>query len=130
MNAVVGALRGEGKCVSISAVCRWLDVPRSTAKYLPLKRKAAPIDGVIAHLIHEIIQQETTWGVGMVWGHLRFQLGFATLNKKNVARIMKLEWWTCWARRVSQCPRVEHKKSVAGKPDQRWATDISLVNCW
>jgi putative transposase len=129
VNAVVGALRAEGKRVSVSAVCRWLDVPRSTAYYLPRERKAAPIDGMIAHLIHEIIQQEPTWGVGMVWGQLRFQLGFDTLNRKKVARIMKLECWTCRARRVGQRPRVEHKKSVAETPDQRWATDIALVNC-
>ena len=126
---MVGALRAEGKSVSVAKVCRWLGVPRSTAYYRPRERKAAPIDGFVAHVIHEVIQQEPTWGVGMVWGHLRFQLGFDTLNRKKVARIMKLEGWTCRARRVGKRPRVEHKKSIAEKPDQRWATDIALVNC-
>jgi len=50
-------------------------------------------------------------------------------NKKKVARIMRLEGWTCRARRVGKRPRVEHKKSVAEHPDQRWATDIALVHC-
>lgn len=129
MNAVVAALRTEGKSVSVSKVCGWLGVPRSTAYYLPRTRAPAPIDGVIAHLIYEIIQVEPTWGVGMVWGHLRFQLGFDTLNKKKVARIMRREGWTCRARRVGKRPRVQHKKSVAEKPDQRWSTDIALVHC-
>jgi len=129
VTAVVGALRAEGKAVSITKVCAWLNVPRSSAYYLPRERAAAPIDGFVAHVIHEIIEQEPTWGVGMTWGHLRHQLGFDTLNRKKVARIMRLSGWTCRQRRVGKRPRVEHKKSVAQKPDQRWATDIALVHC-
>lgn len=91
MNAVVAALRNEGKAVSIRKVCCWLGVPRPTAYYLPRRRAQRPVDGMIAHVIHEIIEQEPTWGVGMVWGHLSFQLGFDTLNRKKVARIMRLE---------------------------------------
>lgn len=129
MNVVVGALRAEGKAVSVSKVCRWLGVPRSSAYYLPRERGPRPIDGFVAHVIHEVIQQEPTWGVGMTWGHLRHQLGFATLNRKKVERIMRLSGWTCRQRRVGQRPRVEHKKSIASEPDQRWATDIALVQC-
>lgn len=129
MRQVIAALHAEGKAISVSKVCRWLGVPRSTAYYLASERAPRPIDGVIAHLIHEIIQMEPTWGGGMVWAYLRFELGFDTLNKKKVARIMKLEGWTCRARRVGQRPRVEHKESVAEQPDQRWATDIALVHC-
>lgn len=126
---MVSALRAGGKAVSVSKVCRWLEVPRSTAYYLARERAPRLIDGFIANLIYEIIHMEPTWGVEMVWAHLRFQLGFESLNKKKVARIMKLQGWTCRQRRVGQRPRVEHKKSAAEHPDQRWATDIALVHC-
>jgi len=129
VNAVVGALRADGKRVSVSKVCRWLDVPRSTAYYLPRRRTQRPIDGFVAHIIHEVIQQQPTWGVGMTWGYLRHQLGFAALNRKKVERIMRISGWTCRQRRVGKRPRVEHKKSIAAEPDQRWATDIALVRC-
>jgi putative transposase len=124
--AAAEARRGK---VSISKVCRWLGVPRSSAYYLPHRRADKPIDGLIANLIYEIIEAEPTWGVGMVWGHLRFGLGFGSLNRKKVERIMKREGWTCRHRRVGKRPRVEQKKSIAERPDQRWATDIALVHC-
>lgn len=122
-------MRDEGTRVDVSGLCRWLGVPRSTVYYETRQRAPKPIDGFVANLIYEIIQSEPAWGIGMVWSFLRHKLGFETLNIKKVARIMRREGWTVRRRQAGKRPRVEHGKSVAERPNERWATDIALVHC-
>lgn len=136
MNAVVSAMRTEGKSVAVAKVCRWLGVPRSTAYALPKQKTprrprvtpdALP-DGFLAGLIYALIQIYPTFGVRMIWSQVRFTLGFK-VNRKRVARIMRKEGWTVTKRRKGGRPRVKVKSSIAEHPDQRWATDIALVYC-
>ncbi|MCC6971700.1 MAG: IS3 family transposase [Phycisphaerales bacterium] len=136
MNAVVGAMRAEGKAVAVTKVCAWLGVPRSTAYALPKQRSPrrprqrpdAMPEGFLAGLIYALIQVYPTFGVRMVWSQLRFTLGIA-VNRKRVARIMRREGWTVHKRRKGGRPRVAVKTSIAEYPDRRWATDIALVHC-
>lgn len=129
MRTVLGRMRGEGARIDVARLCCWLGVPRSTVYYETRQRAPRPIDGFVANLIYEIIQAQPAWGVRLVWSYLRFELGFATLNVKKVARIMRREGWTVRQRRAGKRPRVEHRKSIAEGPDERWATDIALVHC-
>jgi putative transposase len=129
VKTVLGRMRDENARVDIARICRWLGVPRSTVYYEPRKRVPRPIDGFVANLIYEVIQMQPAWGVRKTWSYLRFELGFATLNVKKVARIMRREGWTVRQRRAGKRPRVEHRQSVATRPNERWATDIALVHC-
>jgi len=136
VNAVVAALRAEGKAVAVTQVCAWLGVPRSTAYALPKEktRRRSPVradalpEGFLTGLIYALIQVYPTFGVRMIWSQLRFTLGFK-VNRKRVARIMQREGWTMKKRRKGGRPRVQVKTSVAERPNQRWATDIALVHC-
>ena len=129
MRAVIAQCRGEAVEAPVATVCSVFGVPRSTVYYERRERGLKPVDGFIANLIYEIIQTQPEWGVRFVWSYLRFGLGFSTLNVKKVARIMRLEGWTMRQRRSGRRPRVEHRKSVTARPDERWATDIALVHC-
>jgi putative transposase len=43
--------------------------------------------------------------------------------------IMRLNGWTMRQRRVGGRPRISVKRSIASRPNERWATDIALVFC-
>jgi putative transposase len=129
VRSVVAERRAESRGVAVATACGILAVPRSTVYYERRERAPRPIDGFVANLIYEIIQAQPAWGVRLVWSYLRFELGFSTLNVKKVARIMRREGWTVRQRRAGKRPRVERWKSVAQRPDERWATDIAMVQC-
>ena len=120
----------------MAKVCAWLDVPRSTAYTLPRERAqrkppartGAMPEGFLLALIYSIIQEFPVYGIGQVWSHLTFTLGIR-VNKKRVERLMRRERWTLKKDRKGGRPRVDVARSVADKPDQRWATDIALVHC-
>ncbi len=85
-------------------------------------------EGFLLALIYSIIQEFTVYGIGQVWSHLKFTLGIR-VNKNRVERLMRRERWTLKKERKGGRPRVDVARSVADKPDQRWATDIALVHC-
>lgn len=129
MNAVLTDLLDEGHEIGVARLCRLLDVPRSTAYYRPKKcEKKRLIDQELADRIKFLIEMFPGFGIRRVWAYLKFRLGF-TVNRKKVARIMRLNGWTMRQRKKGMRPRVEVKRSVADLPDKRWATDVALVFC-
>ena len=126
MNRVHQHLLASGKSLSVSRLCQWLGLPRSTAYYQPRERKARPLDEVLAARIKRIHQEEPACGVRGTWSRLRFGQGIR-VNRKKVHRIMKLKGWTLPKRRTGRRPRVEASRSVAPSPDVRWATDLALI---
>ena len=129
MIAVQNELLAEGRRVSWAKLCRWLEVPRSTAYYEP-RAKTPPksLDEGLVGVIRKLIQRYPTFGIRRVWAYLRFRMG-CRVNRKKVARILRLKGWTCKQRKKGGRPRVKFKKSIAERPDQRWATDLALVFC-
>jgi putative transposase len=128
MNVLADALN-DGLEPSMAQVCRALEVPRSTAYHLPRRDEKPPrIDLEIKDHIKWIIESFPTFGIRRVWAWLKFRMGL-TVNRKKVARIMRRMGWTMKQRRQGLRPRVEIKRSVAERPDQRWSTDIALVFC-
>jgi len=120
---------GDGLEVSFSMVCRLLGVPRSTAYYKATKPEKAPlIDEDLCQKIKWIIEQFPFFGIRRVWAWLRFRMEIK-LNRKKVARLMRLKGWTIRQRRKGLRPRVEVSRSVTEEPDRRWSTDIALVFC-
>lgn len=126
--AVHNELLQEGRRVPLAQLCQWLDLPRSTAYYQPRQRSAPKRDHAFEMLVFDIVQEHPTFGIRRVWALLRFTLRLA-VNKKRVARLFKRRGWSCKQRRIGGRPRVQASRSVAERPDQRWATDIALIWC-
>lgn len=126
---VLSHLQSQGHVVSRRWLCQLLDVPRSTFYYQEHPRQETEqIDEVAAERIHDIITQYPAFGIRSVWAWMRFVDG-VPINRKKVERIMRRKGWTLKARRVGKRPRVEVMRSVAERPNQRWATDLAMVHC-
>jgi len=128
MKRIHSSLLASGKSVPVIRLCRWLDLPRSSAYYQPRQARARSVDESMAARIKAIHEAQPTCGVRGTWARLRFRDG-VPVNRKKVHRIMRLKGWTLPKRRNGRRPRVEHSRSVAEHPDRRWATDMALVNC-
>jgi len=129
VNAVYTKLLEEGCEVRLAWLSRVLEVPRSTVYYKAKKgEKKRIVDEDLASRIKFLIELFPEFGIRRVWAYLRFRLGIL-VNRKKVARIMRMKGWTIKQRKKGMRPRVQIKKSVAEEPDKRWATDVALVFC-
>lgn len=128
MNQIQSVLFASGKAVSTTKLCEWLGLPRSSAYYQPRQRAPRPLDEAMAARIKQIHQDEPACGVRGTWSRLRFEHGIQ-VNRKKVHRIMKRKGWTLPKRRSGHRPRVKGTSSIAAEPNQRWATDLALINC-
>jgi putative transposase len=118
----------EGRQVSISQVCRAAGLPRASFYYVPRRHKQRRIDEDLAQEIWRIISDNPACGIRKVWATLKFRMHLK-VNRKKVARIMKLKGWTLKQRRPRMRPRVRVSRSVAEQSDQRWATDVTHIYC-
>ena len=121
-------LEAEDRRVSISRICRVLGVPRSTVYYRPLRKSPPSVDEEMAKRIWEVIQENPGYGIRKVWAVLKYRLKML-VNRKKVARIMRLKGWTLKQRRPRMRPRAQGMRSVAEKSNERWATDMTHISC-
>ncbi len=128
MTHVLQALRALGRQASASKICDWFGVPRSSAYYQAREAKPRPIDEDLATCIKQLHHQEPACGVRGTWSRVRFIEGIR-VNRKKVHRIMKLKGWTLPKRKAGARQRVRLSRSIADRPDQRWATDLALIHC-
>jgi len=128
MKAVRSNLLTSGKAPSLTRLCNWFDLPRSTAYYEPRDPKPPVIDEELAIQIKELHEAEPFLGVRGTWSRLRFIKGIL-VNRKKVHRIMKLKGWTLPKRKAGSRPRVETNKSATETPNERWATDLGNIFC-
>lgn len=129
MNAVRLECLEEGLEIPMTSLCRILGVPRSTAYHQPrVTRLHRPVDEAMAQDIHTLIQEHPTYGVRRVWAWLTHRMK-RVVNRKKVHRIMRIKEWTIRQRKAGNRPRVPGSKSVAELPNQRWCTDIALIDC-
>lgn len=128
MKEVQSTLLASGQRPSTAKLCRWFQLPRSTAYYQTRQRKARPLDQAMAARIKKIHQEEPACGVRGTWSRLRFRDGIK-VNRKKVHRIMKIKGWTLPKRRTGKRPRVKASSSVTSQPNQRWATDLAMIHC-
>lgn len=127
--AVRTELLSDGIYVSMRSLCDVLGVSRSTAYYCPtLKERKPEVDEDLAGKIRWIIERFPTFGIRRVWAWLRYRMGIK-VNKKKVARIMRMKGWTLRQRRKGLRPRVEVSRSSAKRPNERWSTDVAMVFC-
>lgn len=110
-------------------VCRTLAVSRSSLRPLPLGPKQdSCVDELLAMRIKELIERFPTWGYRRIWAWLRHHEGL-TVNKKTVYRIFKLKGWFVTRRQAAPRPRVKASRSVAGVSNERWAMDVTHIDC-
>lgn len=129
MNAVRCDALESGLVIPLARLCRILGVPRSTAYHQPkTERLHRPVDEALAKTVHAIIQAHPTFGIRRVWAWLKHRLG-QPANRKKVHRLMRIKGWTIRQRAAGKRPRVPGSKSIAPIPNQRWSTDIALVEC-
>jgi putative transposase len=128
VTAVRNDLLSEGKDLSLVRLCRVVGVPRSTTYYQAHERVPRPLDEPLTAEIHEVIEAFPTFGIRRVWAHLRYRK-HRMVNRKKVARIMRRKGWTMHKRPKGGRPRVQIRRSVASRPNERWSTDVALVFC-
>ena len=121
MRSLQAELAGEGHSVSISKLCRWLGLPRRTFYYQP-KARPHVINDVLEKRVKATIERFPTYG----YRRLACVLGE---NRKPVQRILQLKGWQVRRRPQGFRPRARSLPSVAHRPDERWATDLTHVWC-
>jgi putative transposase len=126
--AIQNELLAENKHVPLTRLCAWIGLPRSTAYYQRRERSAPQRDHAFEMIVRDILEDHPTFGIRRVWATLRFALKFH-VNKKRIERLFKRRGWSCKLRSIGGRPRVQGSRSITAEPNQRWATDIALVDC-
>lgn len=86
------------------------------------------VDEVLAERIWQLLERFPAFGIRSVWSWLYFREKLV-VNHKKVERLMQIKGWTLKARRAGRRPRVQVTRSIAQHPDERWATDLAMVQC-
>ncbi len=111
-------------------VCRVVGLNRTTVRRVARapgarRRRVAPeLLTRLASLIH----QHPTFGYRRLWALLRFHQGHR-ITPKTVYGILKLQGWFVHQRTVTPRPRVQGRRSQAARSNERWATDVTHVDC-
>lgn len=114
--------------LSERAACRILQVPRSSMHPLVKPRRPAVLDELLVLRIERLISMLPTFGYRRLWAMLRFREGIR-VNRKAVYRILKLKKWFVHERRRTPRPRVKGNRSRAEASNQRWAMDVTHIDC-
>ncbi len=116
---------------STRTICRVLGVARS-ALY---RHHAAPSthprvaeDAELVARIKELIEAHPTYGYRRIWARLRFG-DKRVINRKKVRRLLRQQGWMVRQRPAAPKPRVQRKKSVAHRRNERWALDATHSDC-
>jgi putative transposase len=107
---------------STRTICRVLGVVRS-ALYRHQPAGGAPRhaadDAEVIVRIHQLIQIHPTYGYRRMWARSRFGDG-RIINRKKVRWLLRQQGWMV-RQRPAPKPRVQRKKSVATRTNERWA---------
>jgi len=116
---------------STRSICRVLGVARS-ALYRhqpgPSDHVRTPEDAELVARIKELIEQHPTYGYRRIWARLRFG-DKRVINRKKVRRLLRQQGWMVAQRPAAPKPRVQRKKSVATRRNERWALDATHIDC-
>jgi len=115
--------------VSERRLCRRLAVARTWARRASGSRARRPIvNEALAARVAELIQAYPTFGYRRLWALLRFRDG-QRLTRKTVYRLCALQGWFVHQRAVTPRPRVHGRRSRTARSNERWATDVTHVEC-
>ena len=111
----------EGDRVSLCQLSRWFGIPRRTLYYRPTRQKPK-VNQALAKKVKDLIDELPFAG----YRTLAFLLG---VNRNTIQRLNQLKGWQCRKRQIGFRPRAQAMPSVASKPNERWATDLTRVWC-
>ena len=112
-------LAQDGFKVSLVKLCHWFEMPLRTVYYR--STKAPPkVQEHFVKPIKAMIEENPSFGYRTVAHLLDF-------NKNTVQRIFQIKGWQVRKRAIGFRPRIEARASVAGKPNERWATDLCRI---
>jgi len=114
--------------VSERRVCRVLRVPRSAVRERANPSRVPVVDEVLAARLHRLIVAHPTFGYRRLWALLRFREGLR-INRKAVYRVLAVKGWFVHQRWTTPRPRVQGKRSRAARSNERWAMDMTHVDC-
>jgi len=114
--------------VSERRVCRVLGVCRPPKSAPGGAKRSVIVDEVLAARLQRLICKHPTYGYRRLWALLRFGEG-VIVNRKAVYRVLELKRWFCHQRSVTPRPRVQARRSRADKSNERWATDVTHIDC-
>jgi ABC-type Fe3+/spermidine/putrescine transport system ATPase subunit len=103
-------------------------VPRSAVRERPDKQRVPVVDEVLAQRLQRLIVQHPTFGYRRLWALLRFHEGLP-INRKAVYRVLVLKGWFVHQPRMAPRPRVQGRRSRASRSNERWAMDVTHVDC-
>lgn len=113
--------------MSITKLCRWFGVSRSSFYYRP-KPRVRRFDKEVVEAVRQTIDEHPTYGVPRLTARLRRKLSRA-VNHKKVRRIVQHHNWQVRKRPVGHRPRVRAWRSRTDEPNQRWAIDATHLFC-
>jgi putative transposase len=125
---VQGIMKDEGKLVSISQLCRWFGLARSTFYYHPQCRRKRTVDRELESIIGEIIDANPGYGLRMITAIVRNRYHIKA-NRKKIHRIIKLNSWQVLRKPKGHRPRVKGWSSRTDTTDTRWAIDTTHIFC-
>ena len=82
----------EGHPVSISKLCKWFNLPRSTFYYQPEVKQPRQTDEALTLKIRKIIDEFPQYGLRRIMALIKKEWHEA-VNRKKVHRIIKLNNW-------------------------------------
>jgi putative transposase len=112
---------------STRSICRVLGVARSALyrhQPAPPTQPRATKDTELVARIKELIDAHPTYGYRRIWARLRFG-DKRVINRKKVRRLMRQQGWMVRQRPATPKPRVQRKKRVAHRRNERWAFDAT-----
>ncbi|MGQ7247152.1 DDE-type integrase/transposase/recombinase [Halomonas sp. V046] len=121
VRSLQAELAHEGHVVSLSKLCQWLGLPRRTVYYRP-KPRPRVINADLAASVKLALERFPTYSY-------RRLACVLSENRKPIQRILQLKGWQVRKRPQGFRPRARSLPSVASRPDERWATDLTHVWC-
>jgi putative transposase len=116
---------------STRTICRVLGVARSALYRHQADAPAHPRvteDAELVRRIKELIELHPTYGYRRIWARLRFG-DKRLINRKKVRRLLREQGWMVRQRPAAPKPRVQRKKSIATRRNERWALDATHIDC-
>lgn len=119
-------MKDEGKAVSMTKLCCWFELPRSTLYYKNVKRprKETELNIELEKRIKQIIEDEPTYGLRFITAILKKDY---EINRKRVHRLIKKNSWQRKMTPKGHRPRVKKWKSLASRSNERWAVDTTHI---